>query len=345
MEKQVNSFILTRKYTASSDHVANSDSVYAYINLSGEIEISLTPSWSNKFAALINAKKAAISISAKNMLVLNLNHTQSYGHIYSEVFSELYAIDETYPDHDCVLTTISPIMLKVIDFFKIKLYNKIKFIRKNKEDTYLLHFERLEIVNHCPKSYINKLKNVNNLKSIFHKLKPIINNEKNLLLFCSRISSTTVNGRKITSQNEEEIVKYLKHYSTQNNLQFHLLTGQEDDGSITSVSKQYELFSNAKIVVGLHGGVMSNLIFLDPAKKPKVIEFSPVKGRTFSKLFHGAIDEFAEYYEIPYIIPEQILQKIDKNSDKPIRHQILRLVNHIDCSIDLLELKKILPEA
>jgi len=344
MEKQVNSFILKRKHTTSSGVAADSDSVYAYINLSGEIEVSLTPSWSHQFREVV-MRKPATPISAKNMLILNLNHTQSYGHIYSEIFSELYAIDETYPDHDCVLTTISPIILSVIDFFKIKLSNKIKFIRKNKEDKYLLHFENLEIVNHCPKSYINKFKNVNNLKSIFHRLKPIINSEKNFLLFCSRTSSTADHGRNITSQNEEDIIKYLKHYSDQNNLQFYLLTGEEDDGTVTTLSKQYELFSNAKIVVGPHGGVMSNLIFLDPAKKPKVIEFSPANGRTFSKLFDGAIDEFAEYYEISYIIPEQILEKIDKNSDKPIRRQTINLMKHIDCTIDLSELKKILPEA
>jgi hypothetical protein len=344
MEKQVNSFVLSRKYTSLSEDVAKSDSIYAYINISGDIEVSITPSWSHKFKGLDT--KPATSLSAKNMLVLNLNHTQSYGHIYSEIFSELYAIDKTYPDHDCVLTTISPIILNVINFFKIELSNKIKFIRKNKEDKYLLHFERLEIVNHCPKSYINKLKNVNNLKAAFHKLKPIINSEKNFLLFCSRSSSTADHGRNITSQNEEDIIKYLKHYSTKNNLQFYLLTGEEDNGTTTSVSKQYELFSNAKIVVGPHGGVMSNLIFLDPAKKPKVIEFSPVKGRTFSKLFHGAIDQFAEYYEIPYIIPEQILEKIDRKNDKTtIRQQAINLMKHIDCSIDLLELKKILPEA
>ena len=344
MEKQVNSFVLSRKYTSLSEDVAKSDSIYAYINISGDIEVSITPSWSHKFKGLDT--KPATSLSAKNMLVLNLNHTQSYGHIYSEIFSELYAIDKTYQEHDCVLTTISPIILNVINFFKIELSNKIKFIRKNKEDKYLLHFERLEIVNHCPKSYINKLKNVNNLKAAFHKLKPIINSEKNFLLFCSRSSSTADHGRNITSQNEEDIIKYLKHYSTKNNLQFYLLTGEEDNGTTTSVSKQYELFSNAKIVVGPHGGVMSNLIFLDPAKKPKVIEFSPVKGRTFSKLFHGAIDQFAEYHEIPYIIPEQILQKIDRKNDKTtIRQQAINLMKHIDCSIDILELKKILPEA
>jgi len=152
MEKQVNSFILKRKHTTSSGVAADSDSVYAYINASGEIEVSLTPSWSHKFRELDT--KPAIPISAKNMLILNLNHTQSYGHIYSEIFSELCAVDKTYPDHNCVLTTISPIILKVIDFFKIELSNKIKFIRKNKEDKYLLHFENLEIVNHCPRSYI-----------------------------------------------------------------------------------------------------------------------------------------------------------------------------------------------
>ena len=92
----------------------------------------------------------------------------------------------------------------------------------------------------------------------------------------------------------------------------------------------------SKIVVGPHGGAFSNLIFLDPAKKPKVIEFCPLSGKTFSRLFNNAIETFAEYYQIPYILPPEV----EKETSGA---EIINALKHVDSTIDLSEIKKVLP--
>ena len=340
MEIPTNNLILNRK--SSSGRFRNSESVYAAVERE-DIIITIRPSWSHSFKNRFSKNKKETTITAKNMLVLNLNHIGAYGHIYSEVFSELCAIDETYPEYDCIVMTKSALMQRIIDTFDLKLSNKIRFIEEDPKKLYLLDFKKLEIANHCPLSHVNKFKNVANLKSIFHNSKPITNRPKNFLIFCSRRSRSAKHGRNITEENENEIIEYLKLYSTENNLEFYLLTGEEPDGSTVSIEKQYKLFTNAEIVVGLHGGVMNNLIFLDPAKNPKVIEFCPRKGKDFSRLFGEAIDVFAEYYKIPYIIPTEMQEEIDKTSDPALKDdKIRRILKNIDCSIDVSELKKIL---
>ena len=345
MERPLNNFILKRNHISDLKKFKETDVVYAFPNIN-LIEVNIKPTLTNFYREKnhnIPVTDIPITnITAKNILILNLNHCNAYGHIYSEVFSELYAVDETYSDYDCILTIITPLMLKIIQFFNLKVSNKIQFINSDSEEKYLLNFEQLEIVNHRPQSYINKPKNVIKLKTAFHALKPITNTPKNFLVFCSRSSRTAGHGRNITKQNETEIIEYLKQYAIENNLEFYLLTGEEPDGSITSLSKQYELFSNAKIVVGLHGGVFSNLIFLDPLKNPKVIEFCPMVNKSFSLLFEGAIDTFAEYHHIPYIIPTEI----ESNGSRLNLLQRSRIkqnsLKHIDSTIDLSKLKELL---
>ena len=151
-------------------------------------------------------------------------------------------------------------------------------------------------------------------------------------------------GKEQTANALPQIIEYLKRYSTENNLEFYLLTGEGPDGRILSIENQYKLFTNAKIVVGPHGGVMNNLIFLDPAKKPKVIEFCPGgESKSFSRLFGGAIDVFAEYHQIPYILPTEVQEQIADEPNEALRMvKVISMLQKIDCIIDVSELKKIL---
>jgi len=333
MEKNTNNLTLKRELGENLKNFRSSDSVYAYISVS-LIEVMIKPSWSHTFQNNFRKQIKETVINAKNMMILNLNNGNQYGHIYSEVFSELCAVDETYPKYDCILITKTPLMEKVIETFNLKLSDRIKFISSTSNETYLLNFDKLEIVNHSPTTYVNKSTNVANLKSILHKQKPITNKPKNLLLFCSRSSPSAKHGRNITQQNENDIIEYIKQYAEEKNLEFYFFNGEEPDGSNVSISKQYEIFSNTEILVGLHGGVMSNLIFLDPAKKPKVIEFCPIIGKNFNRLFDGAILEFAEYYQILYELPDSVKTKPSAN--------IMSLLQSAKSTINLSELKKIL---
>ena len=275
------------------------------------------------------------TISADNMLILNLNHAHAYGHVITETLSELLTIDDTYPDYDCIVTTMTPILAAIIECFSLKLSNKITFISNdNTQLPFILSSKKLQIANHCPKSYLNKVENIKRLKNALHAAIPIIKREKNLLLYCSRCDRTTAkHGRRLTTENEEQVVEILKQHALETGLEFYFWTGAEADGTHTSILKQYELFSNAKLVVGVHGGAFSNIIFLDATKKPKVIEFCPLPGKTFSNLSDGEFTKFAEYNQILFQLPPEVA-----------RHDMVIPVERVDSTIDIDELKRILAQ-
>ena len=330
MEKYTNDFVLKRYFPVEqlSSEITHCDAVRAY-ETSNIINISIEPSWAPTANARLSLLK---TITAKNILILNLNHCAAYGHMYSEVLSELYAVSETYSEYDCVIVVLSSRMKDLIQFFDLKLSNKIKFMEKDQE--FLLNFEELRIVNHSPRSYANKAKNVIVLKEAFHSSKPIAKKDREFLLYCSRNSPAAKHGRRLTQETETKIIEMLEQYANKNNLKFYLLTGQEADGTITPISKQYDLFSNAKLVVGVHGAVMSNLIFLDPLKSPQVIEICPTHGKCFSKLFNGAIDTFAEYHTILYKSRPEIAALTGQ--------AFINALTKEESTIDLFELKQLL---
>jgi hypothetical protein len=278
-------------------------------------------------------------------LFLRLTRQNLYGHIYSDVFPELYAIDNTYPKYDRVVTIGSPLIKNIIGFFRLKLTPKIKFVDNINFCESVRNIFGITITDHTqsivdgtkdssfiiqhPASYVCNPNNILALKAEFHRLKPIVNTPKQYLIFCSRSSKTARAGRNITKENEEEIVAYLKEYADKRNLEFYFLTGEEPNGIKTPIAKQYELFTNAKLVVGPHGGVFSNLIFLDPEKKPKVIEFCPLPHKSFMTLFGGAIETFAEYHQIPYILPPDLLNKRNAAIIKQLRVRM----SHVDLNL------------
>ena len=295
-----------------------------------KMKVTIASSWDKQ--SLISHKEL-INISGNNMLILNLNHCNVYGHIYSEVFSELLAVDETYKDYDCIITVISPLMQKIINFFNLKLSDKIRFIPNN--NIFSIDFKTLKIVNHCPKSYVNKVKNVEKLKEIFHSSRPIQKQKQNLLLYCSRNTPNAKHGRKLTQENENQIIEILKKFAATHDLEFYLLDGMESDDTPTGIPKQYELFSNAELIVGPHGAVFSNLIFLDIAKKPRVIEFCPMSVKNFDFLFDGAISKSVEYHSIPY--------QFAFNTNGMSILEIIQKINYVESTIDLSKLKEVLP--
>lgn len=331
MERDINPIIINRE--VKTDGSFTSADVFIANNIENQIQITIAPSWK---PLVIEEHKQLQTISGNNVLVLNLNHINVYGHIYTEVFSELCAVDETYPEYDCVLTLLSPLMIQIIKGFNLKLSNKIKFVLNNGSQTpFILEFKKLKIVNHCPRSYSNKVKNINKLKNLIHTAVPIVEKEKNLLLYCSRSNKkTATHGRKITPENEEQVVNILAQYASENNLEFYFWNGLELNGTTTSVLKQYELFSNAKLVVGVHGGAFSNIIFIDPLKSPKVIEFCPSIGKSFIHLSEKAFCCFSEY--------NQILFQLSSNAENLNERELIELLKNEDSTIDVSKLKTML---
>ena len=329
MEISTNPIIIEREVkNAAKKKLKNTSGFLCEVK--DQIHVTVSPSWTPPDK---EKHKTLQVICAPSIVVLNLNHSDAYGHIYTEVMSELLAVEETYKDWDCVIIRLSPLMEKIIQHFHLKISNKVKFVKT--KDRFILDCEKLKIINHKPLSYSNKNQNILKLKKAFHDAIPIAETEKNLLIYCSRNSHKTAkHRRKLTTENEDQVVEILKQYAFENDLEFYFWNGIEPDGTSTSILKQYKLFSSAKLVVGVHGGAFSNIIFLDPLKCPTIIEFCPLPGKTFDKLSNGAFSQFASYHKILFQLPLEI-------SELP-KQEIIDCLEYTDSNIDLSELKIIL---
>ena len=82
------------------------------------------------------------------------------------------------------------------------------------------------------------------------------------------------------------------------------------NGKHMTLSEQSKLFNEAKMVVGPHGGAMSNILYLDPNNNPVVCEFTggnqsaihgnSVFGKNYSNLYTRYFEEIYDYNLIPF---------------------------------------------
>lgn len=136
-------------------------------------------------------------------------------------------------------------------------------------------------------------------------------NIKNRLIYATRnySDSNLQIRRKIQDDNELEIIKLLKHYCDNNNLIFTMFDGYRN-GKRMTLSEQSKLFNEAKMVVGPHGGAMSNILYLDPNNNPIVCEFTggtqsaihanSVFVKNYSNLYTCYFEEIYNYNLIPF---------------------------------------------
>jgi len=153
-------------------------------------------------------------------------------------------------------------------------------------------------------------------------------NIKNRLIYATRnySDSNLQIRRKIQDDNELEIIKLLKQYCDNNNLIFTLFDGYKNNKRMT-LSEQSKLFNEAKMVVGPHGGAMSNILYLDPQNNPIVCEFtggtqSPIHAnsvfvKNYSNLYTRYFEEIYDYNLIPFTYDSNIqVTKVDIDSLK-----------------------------
>jgi hypothetical protein len=280
----------------------------------------------------------------KGDAVIYMTWTTEYGHIYQDCLALLYDIDFILPEYDYISVYMTPKMQEVINFFGLKLSSKLNFILTRRypppspEFTEEITIDNLGVsklysqwnptsgykqLTKESDKWPDKKRSLLRLREELQRLKPIVNTQKQYVIYCSRNNVQCIlNDRRMIQENEDELVAYLKEYASEHNLEFYLLTGQEPDGSTTPVSKQYELFTNAKIVIGPHGGAFANIIFLDAKKKATVIEllYTVVSRTNFNILFNRNIEGWCNHHTIEYDTPNIDIIKI-----KSILEQVLLL--------------------
>jgi len=230
-----------------------------------------------------------------NVKVLNIPFAENYNHCLNDVLPKL--LSEELEDSDVVYTCNSEILSSLLSLFEINL-KKVKPI----DQSIIIDCENIVIENHTACHLRNKDK-INLLKKqidkvIENKFCPQINNR---LIYCSRNAANVMHGRRM---------------------------GQENN-KVISYADQMKLFSEAKVVIGPHGGAMANIIYLNPNNNCSICEFTSG---------HEVIVQrgpFVNHYNFLYgFLPEKLykyyLIPFDRDS------------SHLETRIDLDNLKAFL---
>ena len=257
-----------------------------------------------------------------NVKVLNIPFAENYNHCLNDVLPKL--LSEELEDSDVVYTCNSEILSSLLSLFEINL-KKVKPI----DQSIIIDCENIVIENHTACHLRNKDK-INLLKKqidkvIENKFCPQINNR---LIYCSRNAANVMHGRRMENKNEKDVVSLLQEYCIRKNLLFTFFNGQENN-KVISHANQMKLFSEAKVVIGPHGGAMANIIYLNPNNNCSICEFTSG---------HEVIVQrgpFVNHYNFLYgFLPEKLykyyLIPFDRDS------------SHLETRIDLDNLKAFL---
>ncbi len=90
-------------------------------------------------------------------------------------------------------------------------------------------------------------------------------------IYIQRTKSNSKNGGRFIL-NEEPFIEILRQYATKSSLDFILYDHSKQDGNII---KQIDLFYQARVIIGVHGGAQSNMNFAQPGTT--IIEIMPYR--------------------------------------------------------------------
>ncbi|CAM4801264.1 unnamed protein product [Rotaria magnacalcarata] len=105
---------------------------------------------------------------------------------------------------------------------------------------------------------------------------PISQSKRNNLIYIQRTATNAMNGARLIL-NEEPFTRVLRDYSTKYSLNYVQYDHSKDKDHIRS---RIELFYNAKIIIGVHSGALSNMNFAQSGTT--IIEIMPYKSDSSS---------------------------------------------------------------
>jgi capsular polysaccharide biosynthesis protein len=100
--------------------------------------------------------------------------------------------------------------------------------------------------------------------------------ERNNFIYIRRTSENAMNGGRLIL-NEKRFIKILRRYCAKHSLNYVQYDHSKDDNHIRS---RIKLFYNAKVIIGVHSGALSNMNFAQSGTT--VIEIMPYKPDTSS---------------------------------------------------------------
>lgn len=290
----------------------DNDGKYRYYGVINESidrrqRLFVTEYWDEKYSQL--KWKGSDVPKYNSVLILNIPYDKSYCHNMLDTLPLVFNL-ELKSHYDLIIIPNTNFLEKF--YLELNLILKKTMILKTHTS---FQAKNVRTENYCIKA--RNVKNLIEFKSFVeaykNKTKIHLSKNQNKFIYCTRNSGGgALNDRRMDDLNEDELISLSEKYCKENNLEFFYFNGKDASGKRNlRITEQMGLFHDAKIVVGPHGGALSNLIFLDPKNKCKVAEFvsgemsKGVHGvkpyvKNYNRLYCNIIDEFCDYYFIPF---------------------------------------------
>lgn len=245
-----------------------------------------------------------------SVLIINIPYDSSYCHNLIDTMPLVFH-HESNKDYDLIIIANNKHTNTFISDLNVK-FKKVGILSSE----YHFKAKKIKVENYSMRS--REIKRLDNFKKFLDFYKENILNLKNkkgnLLIYCTRNHGGGVShGRLMKETNERNINKILKDYALEKKLKYVLFDGKKDGRSMTP-KEQIELFHNAKMIVGPHGGAMANVIHIDPDNDCKICEFTSgtdtddlkiqaIKPfvKNYNRLYNNMISNFSDYYFIPFL--------------------------------------------
>ena len=237
-----------------------------------------------------------------HILVLNMPFTVTFCHNIIDLLPELLWLDQQQ-EYDLIIVPMCDMTRKFIDQFKLE-FTRVKFIEAE------FHFRATKISWYRYIIHARRTEKILNLRNHFMRCLNL-SNRCNKMIYCTRNSGGgALHRRTMVHTNHREIIDISRQFARDNKLDFIIFDGCNRDGTKMSLIDQAQLFCQAKIIFGPHGGAFANIIHVPVENQCKVCEFtsgvhSAVQrvshfNKNYNKLLANAPETYLDYFLIPF---------------------------------------------
>lgn len=261
-------------------------------------------------------KQVPVIEKTGRVCVLNGFFLRTVCHLQFDIIPWLLDLDDS-GEYDLILCPETNPLLELVKLYKIKFKN-LKFV--DNQGVVINSCDNITML--CYDRQFVTIDSISKLKRrIDHSFWNTTMGDEwrgtaNNVIYCTRNSGNRIHtARALTESNHQDIKKLAKQYCKNNNLNYIEFNACHPDGTHMSQFEQAAIFRSAKMVFGVHGGALSNIIHIPPRNGCKVCEFTvgarPLKikspngltpgyAKNYNSLYHYFPEKYLDYYYIPF---------------------------------------------
>ncbi len=281
-------------------------------NNRGNVDLNLISEFRKNESLFNKTEKQTISEEnhsknkKENVLILDSWFPKNYCHTLFDFMPNFFSrISKNY---DLIIVSKTEARNKILNTINFPMPKNVKFLEDGEEIR--VDCDRAKI------EYFYASRDPQNVSFFKEKilenfLLKNIDQKRNKFIYCSRNSPEAKHGRRMNQYNEDEIIKICSSFCEKRNLDFVVYNGcKKNSREAMEILDQVKLFNSAKIIIGPHGGALSNVIFTDQLNEVSICEFVGGENSSFqnpecfsknyNSLWANQISTFSNYYLIPF---------------------------------------------